>query len=118
MNDEAKDLKYQWTMTIPKGTRRGTYMMLNTDMEVMYDIDVDNFKDGTKCTIGDSKNIRKCCMEESLDIECPNNVYSNKLCQKASTASLVEIYAKVNLNEKSKYLTSKDFTKKDEPDLI
>ena len=47
--------------------------MLNTDVELIYDIDVDNYGAGTKCTIPST-------------------------CAEASTKSLVESYANVRTN--------------------
>ena len=76
-------------------TNKGTFMMLNTDMEVIYDIDVDNFKNGTKCTIADNKSGKKCCMENSQRKVCPNYKQGEIVCPKASTANLVALYAKV-----------------------
>ena len=41
----SMDYKYQWTLD----NNEGRFSMLNTDMELAYDIDVDNFGDGTDC---------------------------------------------------------------------
>ena len=76
-------------------TNKGMFMMLNTDMEVMYDIDVDNFKNGTNCTIADDKKAKKCCMKNSRPKICPNSRQGEIICPKASTANLVALYAKV-----------------------
>ena len=54
-------------------------MMLNTDMELVYDIDVDNFGVGTECNIvvgGDTTD--------------------GSACSISDTASLVQTYADVN----------------------
>ena len=60
----GEDLKYQWSLR-PGG------LMLNTDVELVYDIDVDNYGAGTTCTIPST-------------------------CAEASTKSLVESYANVS----------------------
>ena len=71
------------------------FMMLNTDMEVMYDIDVDNFGDGTVCQIQDKNNITESCTNINNQTEISTND-SIVLCPKAPTAKLVALYAKVN----------------------
>ena len=63
-------------------------MMLNTDMEIMYDIDVDNFKNGTQCVIGTDPSINQ-------QIVCSSHGHKRQSCPKSSTANLVAIYAKV-----------------------
>jgi len=76
--DTSIDYKYQWRLIADgedsdSGTLR---LMLNTDLELVYDIDVDNFGDGTDCTVvvgGDETDASACSI--------------------ASTASLVQTYA-------------------------
>ena len=70
-------------------------MMLNTDMEVIYDIDVDNFGNGTKCHIEASNNITAQCTSSNNQTTASSND-SVILCPKAPTAKLVALYAKVN----------------------
>ena len=101
MENGNEDLKYQWTME----TNEGQFMMLNTDMEVIYDIDVDNFKNGTKCTIVDQAKTPKCCMENSRPKVCPNNMKREIVCTKASTANLVALYAKVRCKGRLNFKT-------------
>ena len=80
--DTSIDYKYQWRLIADgedsdSGTLR---LMLNTDLELVYDIDVDNFGDGTDCTVvvgGDETDASACSI--------------------ASTASLVQTYADVNI---------------------
>ena len=57
-------MKYQWSSTAGA-------LMLNTDVELVYDIDVDNYGAGTTCTIP-------------------------LTCAEASTKSLVDSYANVS----------------------
>ena len=68
---------------------KGQFMMLNTDMEIMYDIDVDNFKNGTQCVIETDPSINQ-------QIVCSSHRDKRHACPKSSTANLVAIYAKVN----------------------
>ena len=84
-------MKYQWTMS----TGVKPAMMLNTDMEVIYDIDVDNFGNGTQCHIEASNNITEQCTSINNQTTTSSND-SVIFCPKAPTAKLVEIYAKVN----------------------
>ena len=54
------DLKFQWDVFFrdpPKFTRS---FMLNTDMELAYDIDVDNTGKGTQCKIGNGQDQSTC----------------------------------------------------------
>ena len=64
--------------------------MLNTDMELAYDIDVDNFGDGTTCevVVGYVED------DESSSCVCSSQP-SN--CNSAETFELVQTYANVNM---------------------
>ena len=53
--------------------------MLNTDIELAYDIDVDNTGSGTQCVIGKGLSVRK----------------RSAPCEKADTKNLVATYAGV-----------------------
>ena len=80
--DTSIDYKYQWRLIADgEDSNSGTLrLMLNTDMELVYDIDVDNFGDGTDCTVvvgGDETDTSACSI--------------------ASTASLVQTYANVSI---------------------
>ena len=80
--DTSIDYKYQWRLIADgEDSNSGTLrLMLNTDMELVYDIDVDNFGDGTDCTVvvgGDETDASACSI--------------------ASTASLVQTYADVSI---------------------
>ena len=79
--DTSIDYKYQWRLIADgEDSNSGTLrLMLNTDMELVYDIDVDNFGDGTDCNVvvgGDETDASACSI--------------------ASTASLVQTYADVS----------------------
>ena len=63
-------MKYQWNSTA------GAALMLNTDVELVYDIDVDNYGNGTTCKM---------------------NAASDHACAESSTKGLVESYANVCL---------------------
>jgi hypothetical protein len=76
-------LKFQWTLS---GVEDGTFIMLNTDMELAYDIDVDNSGSGTKCMIpSHEEKTKKSNQITSGTINCPVAV----------TKKLVTMYAKV-----------------------
>ena len=62
-------MKYQWN------SNAGA-LMLNTDVELVYDIDVDNYGNGTTCKM---------------------NAASEHACAESSTKRLVESYASVSL---------------------
>ena len=62
-------MKYQWSSTAGA-------LMLNTDVELVYDIDVDNYGNGTTCKM---------------------NAASDHACAESSTKGLVESYASVCL---------------------
>ena len=62
-------MKYQWSSTAGA-------LMLNTDVELVYDIDVDNYGNGTTCNM---------------------NAASDHACAESSTKGLVESYASVSL---------------------
>ena len=62
-------MKYQWNSTAGA-------LMLNTDVELVYDIDVDNYGNGTTCKM---------------------NAGSDHACAESSTKALVESYASVSL---------------------
>ena len=62
-------MKYQWNSTAGA-------LMLNTDVELVYDIDVDNYGNGTTCKM---------------------NAASDHACAESSTKGLVESYASVCL---------------------
>ena len=62
-------MKYQWSSTAGA-------LMLNTDVELVYDIDVDNYGNGTTCKM---------------------NAGSDHACAESSTKALVESYASVSL---------------------
>ena len=76
----GNDLKFQWSLT---GAEDGTFIMLNTDMELPYDIDVDNSGSGTKCVIRSQE-------EKSKQI-----TFRTTNCPVAATKKLVTMYAKV-----------------------
>ena len=101
--DTSIDYKYQWKLVLDEessdcvddcdsdtGTLR---VMLNTDMELVYDIDVDNFGDGTDCSVvvggvtsrGRGKDGRG---KDTTD---------DTACSISDTASLVQTYADVNI---------------------
>ena len=88
------DYKFQWTLTNEEGSR---FSMLNTDMELAYDIDVDNFGDGTECEIvvgyrpDDEANSCVCTSQ-------PTN------CISAETFDLVQTYANVSIRSWPKKL--------------
>ena len=69
-SDNDGDKKWQWQMEDTDGRRKG--MMLNTDIELYYDIDV-NAYEGTTCSATDGLSA----------------------CTKADTANLVGLYASV-----------------------
>ena len=75
------DLKYQWFLRDSRTF--DTYMMLNTDIELAYDIDVDNTGNGTQCIIGNSED--KLLREKRKE----------SICRKSNTHSYVALYAKV-----------------------
>ena len=62
-------MKYQWNSAAGA-------LMLNTDVELVYDIDVDNYGNGTTCKM---------------------NAASDHACAESSTKGLVESYASVRL---------------------
>ena len=64
----------------------GTFMMLNTDMELAYDIDVDNSGNGTKCVIPSQD--KKRTKSKQINFGTIN-------CPVAVTKKLVTMYAKV-----------------------
>lgn len=80
-----KDYKYQWTLQDANNNR---FTMLNTDIEVAYDIDVDNFGEGTSCevVVGFMEdNVNTACI-------CPTVPDSN-YCSASDTFDLVQTYA-------------------------
>ena len=60
------DRKYQWNYTVigepdPFGIETwASYILLNTDVELVYDIDVDNYGFGTKCQLRESAGRDAC----------------------------------------------------------
>ena len=80
----VQDYKYQWTLEDEDANR---FLMLNTDMELAYDIDVDNFGDGTTCHL----------IERSRETDINQ-------CEIADTFDLVRTYANVSL---TLYITSR-----------
>ena len=60
------DKKYQWNYTVvgepdPFGIEQwNSYILLNTDVELVYDIDVDNYGFGTKCQLRESAGRDAC----------------------------------------------------------
>ena len=86
-NPVSMDYKYQWTLD----NNEGRFSMLNTDMELAYDIDVDNFGDGTDCEVVvgyQPDNEANSCVCTSQ----PTN------CNSAETFELVQIYANVSIS--------------------
>ena len=82
--DTSIDYKFQWRLLLDgEDADSGDSelrVMLNTDMELVYDIDVDNFGEGTECTVvvgGDTTDVNACAI--------------------ADTATLVQTYADVNI---------------------
>ena len=62
------DKKYQWNYTeytqpdVGNGhTEWETFMLLNTDMQLGYDIDVDNYGFGTQCIVGNDVDTEQGC---------------------------------------------------------
>ena len=80
------DYKYQWSLN----NDGSFFLMLNTDMELAYDIDVDNFGDGTTCevVVGYVED------DESSSCVCSSQP-SN--CNSAETFELVQTYANVTM---------------------
>ena len=76
------DLKYQWFLK--DSNTLDTYMMLNTDIELAYDIDVDNTGNGTQCIIRSSE-------DKLLRVKGKESI-----CRKSNTYSYVALYAKVS----------------------
>ena len=74
------DLKFLWSLN---GAEDGTFIMLNTDMELAYDIDVDNSGSGTKCVIRSEEEKRG------------ETTFRTTNCPIAGTKKLVAKYAKV-----------------------
>ena len=72
--DSGEDLKYQWVLRLRGGQ---TSMLLNTDMELAYDIDVDNAGVGTQCLIPFD------AITQDID----------NICNEASTKQWVDLYA-------------------------
>ena len=81
------DYKYQWTLR--SDTERFT--MLNTDIELAYNIDVDNFGEGTSCEVVVGY------MEDDVNTACicPTIPDSN-YCSSSDTFDLVQTYANVS----------------------
>jgi len=77
-NDIGPDKKYQWVVKLPRGQ---TFMFLNTDMELLYDIDVDNAGTGTQCTI------------PLFESEKDKIALDGKLCKEAASKRYVVTYA-------------------------
>ena len=88
-DDGNVDHKYQWTLRI----ENERFTMLNTDIEVAYDIDVDNFGDGTQCEIivGTMEPDETACV-------CPSSLPDTASCAAAETFNLVQTYANVSTN--------------------
>ena len=82
------DLKYQWTLTDVDGNR---FTMLNTDMQLAYNIDVDNFGAGTECevVVGYVED------DHATACICPSVPDSN-YCDSSDTFHLVQTYANVS----------------------
>ena len=86
-NPVSMDYKFQWTLQ----NSEGRFSMLNTDMELAYDIDVDNFGDGTDCEVVvgyQPDNEANSCVCTSQ----PTN------CNSAETFELVQTYANVSIS--------------------
>ena len=83
-----QDYKYQWTLQDANNNR---FTMLNTDIEVAYDIDVDNFGEGTSCEVVVG------FMEDDVNTACicPTIPDSN-YCSASDTFELVQTYANVS----------------------
>ena len=83
-----QDYKYQWTL---QDTNNNRFTMLNTDIEIAYDIDVDNFGEGTSCEVVVG------FMEDDVNTACicPTIPDSN-YCSSSDTFDLVQTYANVN----------------------
>ena len=77
--DKGDDLKYEWVVKLPGGKN---CMLLNTDMELLYDIDVDNAGKGTQCVI------------PLFDTESEKKGVDRPFCKPANTKNLVEVYAR------------------------
>ena len=83
-----QDYKYQWTL---QDTNNNRFTMLNTDIEIAYDIDVDNFGEGTSCEVVVG------FMEDDVNTACicPTIPDSN-YCPASDTFDLVQTYANVS----------------------
>ena len=87
-NVVAMDLKYQWLLRDDNGNR---FTMLNTDIELAYNIDVDNFGAGTECevVVGYMED------DQATACICPSIPDSN-YCESSDTFNLVQTYANVS----------------------
>ena len=84
-----QDYKYQWTL---QDTNNNRFTMLNTDIEIAYDIDVDNFGEGTTCEVVVGY------MEDDVNTACicPTIPDSN-YCPASDAFELVQTYANVSI---------------------
>ena len=86
--EAGTDLKFQWNVINDDSNEQ--FMMLNTDIELAYDIDVDNTGNGTQCVIGEVAEVGQGSITPR-----PGNVRSTP-CTEADTKNLVASYAGVN----------------------
>ena len=82
------DYKYQWTLR----SDNERFTMLNTDIELAYNIDVDNFGDGTDCEVA----VGYVEEDETTACICPSLPDTN-YCHSSETFHLVQAYANVNI---------------------
>ena len=117
-------MKYQWDVTDGQGSFlknivnhakkliSGNSFFLNTDIELAYDIDLDNTGSGTQCVIGQRLakdrffNIFKNIGHHFANIFHTNDKKGKQQCKEAPTKNLVAIYAKVGKRDAISYYYS------------